>query len=250
MSLSLRQRDRYLRHLALPEIGESGQERLLAARVLVVGMGGLGSSAAFYLAAAGIGTLGILDDDRVEPSNLQRQILYSTTDVGRLKTDSAALRLKALNPDIAVEASALRLDESNALELLSRWDFVVDATDNFDSKFLIAAACDAVSRPYSHAGITRFLGQTLTVIPGTTACYRCIFVEPPEPCEDDGKPAGPLGAIPGVIGAIQAAEALKYVLRIGSLLTNRLLIYDSLGGRFREVAVSRSPSCPLCARRS
>ncbi|MFB3777743.1 MAG: ThiF family adenylyltransferase [Bryobacteraceae bacterium] len=250
MSLSRQQRDRYARHLTLPEIGEAGQERLLASRVLVIGAGGLGSPAAFYLAAAGVGTLGILDHDRVEPSNLQRQILHRTADIGRSKTDSAAEKIAALNPEITVKAAARRLEESDAAELVAPWDFVIDATDNFAAKFLIADACHAARRPYSHAGIARFFGQTLTVIPGETACYRCVFDQAPPPDERDANPAGPLGAVPGVIGSIQATEAVKYLLRTGSLLTNRLLTYDALSMRFREVPAPRNPACRLCGSRA
>ncbi|HSW48714.1 MAG TPA: HesA/MoeB/ThiF family protein [Bryobacteraceae bacterium] len=246
MSLSAEQRDRYARHLTLPEIGAAGQERLLASRVLVIGAGGLGSPAAFYLAAAGVGTLGILDHDRVEPSNLQRQILHRTADVGRAKTDSAVEKIAALNPEVTVRTVSQRLEESNAVELVSPWDFAIDATDNFAAKFLIADACHAAARPYSHAGIARFFGQTMTVIPGETACYRCVFDQAPPPDERDANPAGPLGAVPAVIGSIQATEAIKRILGIGRLLTNRLLTYDALGMRFREVPAPRNPDCRLC----
>jgi len=246
VSLSPKQCQRYLRHLSLPEIGEAGQEKLLASRVVVVGAGGLGSPAALYLAAAGVGTLGIIDDDRVEPSNLQRQILHGTADVGRAKTASASERLKALNEDVVVETFPERLAPASATALLRPWDFVIDATDNFDGKFLIADACHAVKRPYSHAGITRCFGQTMTVLPGQTACYRCVFGEAPPSDPRDSNPAGPLGVVPGVIGAIQATEAMKYLLGVGGLLTDRLLTYDALRMRFREVIVPRNTACSLC----
>ena len=246
MSLSAEQRERYSRHLSLSQIGEAGQEKLFAARVVLIGAGGLGSPAAFYLAAAGVGTLGIVDHDLVELSNLQRQILHAAADLGRNKTASATDKLTAINPDLKVEPYTVRLTAGNAAGLLSPWDFVIDATDNFESKFLIADACHAVKRPYSHGGITRFFGQALTVLPGATACYRCVFSAAPPWNESDSQPAGPLGAVPGVIGAIQATEALKYLLNMGDLLTNRLLTYDALKMKFREVAVRRNPACSLC----
>jgi molybdopterin/thiamine biosynthesis adenylyltransferase len=246
VSLSAQQREQYSRHLSLSQIGEAGQEKLFAARVILIGAGGLGSPAAFYLAAAGVGTLGIVDHDRVELSNLQRQILHTAADLGREKTASAAERLKAINTEVRVETYATRLTPGNAAGLLGPWDFVIDATDNFESKFLIADTCHDVKRPYSHGGITRFFGQALTVLPGASACYRCVFAAEPPWNETDAQPAGPLGAVPGVIGAIQATEALKYLLNMGDLLTNRLLTYDALKMKFREVAVRRNPACSLC----
>ena len=245
MGLSAAERERYARHLSLPEIGERGQERLRAGHVALVGAGGLGSAAAFYLAAAGVGTLTILDDDVLAMSNLQRQILHRTADIGRPKVESAAERLGALNPEVRIEAVRLRLTRANAGKYLVACDFVVEATDNLASKFLIAEACHAVGKPCSHGGIDRFSGQTMTVLPGRTACYRCVFgVSPPEAA--GVLPAGPLGAVPGVIGCIQATEAVKHLLGIGSGLTNRLLAYDALQMQFRCIPVRRSPSCPLC----
>jgi molybdopterin/thiamine biosynthesis adenylyltransferase len=238
------QRERYARHLSLPEIGEAGQEKLKKSRVLIIGTGGLGSPAAYYLAAAGIGILGLVDADVVEMSNLQRQILHFTADIGRLKTSSAGEKLKALNPDVQVKAYPIRMTSGNANVILCDFDFVIDATDNFPSKILIANACHATKKPYSHAGIFKFFGQTMTVLPGQTACYRCIFDSPPE---DPKVPQGPLGAVPGVIGSIQAIEAIKYLLNIGDLLTNRLLTFDALKMKFREVPVKRNPHCRLCA---
>ena len=241
MPFTSAQRARYARQLALPEIGESGQTRLAEARILIVGAGGLGSPAAYYLAAAGIGTLGLVDDDVVEASNLQRQILHGTADIGRLKIESAAERLQALNPEVRVRPHPERFSAASASHLLSAYDFVIDATDNFASKFQIADACLAAGKPYSHAGIDRFLGQTMTVAPGKSACYRCLFETPP-PTKTDA-PQGPLGAVPGVIGAIQATEAIKYVLGLGELLLNRILVYDALKLQFRSVAVHRRVSC-------
>jgi len=242
--LRAQQYERYARHLALPEIGEKGQKKLGKSRVLIIGTGGLGSPAAYYLAAAGIFTLGLADADVVEPSNLQRQILHFTADLGRKKTASAEEKLKALNPDIQIKTYPVRLTSENARTILGDFDFIIDATDNFPSKILIADACHALKKPYSHAGILRFFGQTMTVIPGQTACYRCVFDSPPE---DPKVPQGPLGAVPGIIGSIQAIEAIKYILNIGDLLTNRLLTFDALKMKFREVPVKRNPHCRLCA---
>lgn len=238
---------RYARQLALPEIGPAGQARLGAGRVLVVGVGGLGSPAAYYLVAAGVGTVGLLDPDRVEPSNLQRQILHVTADVGRLKIESAAARLAALNPHVRLRPEARRLDAAGAPDLLRDYDFILDATDNFASKFAIADACHRAGKPYSHAGILRFMGQTLTVHPGRTACYRCVFEAPP--AEASGAPQGPLGVVPGVIGAIQATEAIKHLLGVGAPLTDALLTYDALTMTFRRIPVRRRPDCPLCGGR-
>lgn len=247
MPLEYHQRQRYARHLSLGEIGEAGQERLLAGRVLVVGAGGLGSPAALYLAAAGIGTIGLMYGDRVEISNLQRQLLHATPDVGRAKVDSAAEKLMALNSDVTVQKYAERLTADNAGNILKTYDFVIDATDNGASKFLIADVCQAAQKPYSHAGIQQFRGQTLTVLPGRTACLRCAFDVPPS--EDASSvPRGPLGAVPGVIGAIQATEAIKYLLGIGKLLVNTWLIYDSLLLVFRRIPVHQNPHCRLCGK--
>jgi len=244
LKLNAGERARYARHLSLPEIGEAGQKKLGHSSVLIIGAGGLGSPAAYYLTAAGIGFLGLVDADVVEPSNLQRQILHFTPDLGRSKTESASEKLKALNPDIQVKMFPVRLTSKNARKILGDFDFVIDATDNFESKIMIANACHAAQQPYSHAGILRFFGQTMTVIPGQTACYRCVFDSPPE---DPKIPQGPLGAVPGVIGAIQAIEAIKYLLNIGDLLTNRLLTFDALKMKFREVPIKRNPHCRICA---
>ena len=246
MSLSAFQQQRYARHLALPEIGAAGQKRLLAARVLLVGVGGLGSPAGLYLAAAGVGTLGVMDGDVLEASNLQRQIAHTTADLGRPKVDSAQRTFEALNPDCRVWKISERLTAANAPRFLADFDFVVDATDNFDSKFLIADACHAANKPYAHAGIREFFGQTMTVIPGQTACYRCLFEQPPETPADT--PRGPVGAVPGVIGSIQALEVIKFITGCGELLTDRLLTFDALKMQFRVVSVRRNPRCWLCRK--
>ena len=235
--------ERYARQIAMAEIGTGGQEKLPASKVLVIGAGGLGSPAALHLAAAGVGTLGLVDHDRVEPSNLQRQIAHFTPDIGCPKVESAAEKLRALNPDVKVETWPRRFDASSAAEVLREYDFVIDATDNFASKFFIADACHFALKPYVHAGILRFWGQAITVLPGQTCCYRCIFRDS---AQDPENPEGPLGAVPGVIGSIQATEAVKFLLGRGDLLTNRLLTYDALAMRFRVIPANRSEECPLC----
>lgn len=245
MPLNELQRQRYARHLNLAEIGEEGQKKLLQSRVLVVGAGGLGSPAAFYLAAAGVGTIGLMDGDVVELSNLQRQLLHTTASLGEKKTDSAMERIGALDPEIRVEPYPFRLATDNAQQILENYDFVIDATDNFESKFLVARSCHEAGKSYSHAGIRQFIGQTMTVVPGKTACYRCLFHEDGAPV--GGVPQGPLGALPGVIGSIQASEAIKYLLGIGKPLTDAILTCDLLTMTFRKVPVHRDPTCPLCS---
>ncbi|NTU91831.1 MAG: HesA/MoeB/ThiF family protein [Chlorobiaceae bacterium] len=245
MPLSVEQKARYARHLMLPEIGEEGQVKLLHSKVLVIGAGGLGSPAAFYLAAAGVGTIGIMDGDTVDLSNLQRQIIHTTDSIGTLKTDSAKTTLEALDPSIRIEPYPFRLTVENAPGILASYDFVIDATDNFESKFLIARACHEAGKPWSHAGISSFHGQTMTVLPGQTACYRCVFHEDGAPF--GATPQGPVGALPGVIGSIQAIEAIKYLLGIGKPLTDALLTFDALNLAFRKVAVRRDPECPVCS---
>ena len=244
MPLNGKQRERYARHLSLKEIGEEGQEKLLQAKVLVIGAGGLGSPVTFYLAAAGIGTNGVMDGDKVELCNLPRQILHTTNSIGELKVTSAEQRLLDLDPDIKLILYPFRLTADNAAQILSGYDFVIDATDNFDSKFLISRACNNAAKPYSHAGIREFYGQTITVHPGLTACYHCLFHE--EGIPTAGLPKGPLGAVPGIIGSIQATEAIKHILSIGTPLTNTLLTCDALTMNIRKIPVSRNPSCPVC----
>ncbi len=244
MPLNELQQQRYARHLSLQEIGYKGQEKLSQSKVLVVGTGGLGSPASFYLAAAGVGTLGLMDGDLVELSNLQRQILHTTGSLGKRKVDSAETKIKELDPAIDLILYPFRLTAENAAEILSGYDFIIDATDNFASKFLIAKACHASLKPYSHAGIRQFFGQTITVHPAETACYSCIFHEEGAPLP--GVPAGPIGALPGVIGSIQAIEAIKFLLTIGRPLTNTLLTFDALSMDTRKLPVQRDPLCPVC----
>ena len=249
MNFTEAQIERYSRHIILPEVGGQGQARLLDSSVLVVGAGGLGSPAVLFLAAAGVGTLGIIDADTVDLSNLQRQILHTTADVGGAKTASAERKVRALNPDVAVRIHQTRLSASNALDILPEYDFVLDGTDNFPSKVLVADACHFAGKPYSHAGILGFIGQTITVVPGETTCYRCLFREPPPPgAVPSCSQAGVLGVLPGVVGSVQATEAIKCLLVIGEMLVDRLLIYDALAMTFRIVRVSRSVDCPLCGR--
>ena len=235
---------RYARQLSLPLIGPKGQERLARARVLLVGAGGLGSPASLYLAAAGVGALTVMDPDEVDLSNLQRQILYATCDVGRPKTEAAAARLRALNPLCTVEHRRERLDSGNARAHVAAHDFVIDATDDFASKFLIADTCHATGTPCCHAGIREFEGQVMTVIPGQTACYRCVFGGPPP--DETAAPRGPLGVVPGIIGTIQAAEAIKWITGAGRLLAGRLLLCNVLGMNFRTVPLRRDDACTLC----
>jgi len=238
---------RYSRHILLPEVGGKGQQKIGQARVLIVGAGGLGSPAAFYLAAAGIGTIGLIDGDAVDLSNPQRQRSHQTPDIGKPKVDSAKAKILDLNPSVAVETYPTRLTAENALDIIGRYDIVVDGVDNFPAKFLINDACFFARKPLVHGGILRFDGRVFTILPGKSACYRCVFKQPPPPgtvasCQE----AGVIGALAGVIGTIQATEVLKLILGKGRLLTNRLLDYDARLTRFREIKIAKNPQCPLC----
>ena len=247
MSLNDEQIERYSRHIILPEVGGKGQEKLLSGKVLIVGAGGLGSPAALYLAAAGVGTIGIIDGDVVDLSNLQRQVAHSKADLGRPKAVSAAEAMNAINDDVKVNIYQKRLTAENALNIMKDYDFVIDGTDNFSSKFLITDACHFAGKAYSHAGILKFDGQTITVIPGKTTCYRCIFgAPPPAGAVPSCSQAGVLGVVAGVIGTLQATEAIKQILGIGEPLTNRLLVYNALKMSFRSAKIERNPDCPLC----
>ncbi len=250
MDFTEEQIERYSRHIILPQVGGGGQQKMLQGKVLIVGAGGLGSPAALYLAAGGIGTIGIADGDVVDLSNLQRQVIHSTPDVGRPKVHSAAAKMRALNPDVKVVTYHERLTSENALAIMSGYDFVIDGTDNFAAKFLIADACHFAGKPYSHAGILQFGGQLMTVVPGQSACYRCIFNAPPPPgTVPSCSQAGVLGVLAGVIGTLQATEAIKFLLGKGDLLTNSLLIYDALEMTFRKLKLSRNPNCPICGEK-
>lgn len=244
-NMNRNQLERYARQIILPGFGGRGQRKLLKSKVLVIGAGGLGSSAGFYLAAAGVGTIGIVDFQKVSLSNLQRQIAHTTRDIGRAKVKSAAVTFRALNPEITIREHKVRFTTKNARDILADYDFVLDCTDNLESKFLIADACHFVLKPYSHAGITGYDGQTMTVLPGNTACYRCVFNAPPVEKITHGQ-SPVLGCVPAVIGSIQAAEAIKFLLGTGELLTNRLLVFDALGMQFRTVKLRRNKKCPLC----
>jgi sulfur-carrier protein adenylyltransferase/sulfurtransferase len=249
MTLSAAQRARYDRHLALAEIGAVGQERLQRARVLVAGAGGLGSPAALYLAAAGVGTLGIIDGDCIELSNLQRQVLFASADVGRGKAAMARERLLALNPEIAVVAHASTLTAQNVTSVLEGYDLVLDGTDRVNTRYLINDACVILGKPLVSAAIHRFEGQAMTYAPGRGPCYRCLFAQPQPGAVASCAEAGVLGVLPGVLGAIQATEAIKLVTGIGEPLIGRLLIYDALELRFTELPVARRADCAVCGER-
>lgn len=246
MTLSTSELSRYQRHLTLPEVGPAGQERLKSARVLVIGAGGLGSPAALYLAGAGVGTLGIVDCDHVELSNLQRQVLFDSADVGRLKVEAARERLIALNPQITVVAHPLALRAHNAPEVIEPYDIVLDGTDRLATRYLVNDACVLFGKPLVTAAIHRFEGQALTYVPGRGPCYRCLFPEAQEDAAASCAEAGVLGVLPGVLGTIQATEAIKIAVGVGAPLSGRLLTYDALEMRFQEFPVSRCDDCPVC----
>ena len=238
---------RYARHLVLPEVGETGQRKLKAARVLLVGAGGLGSPAALYLAAAGVGTLGIVENDRVDATNLQRQVLHGTASIGRSKLESAAERLHDLNPHVAIEHHPVRLVAANALDIVGRYDLVVDGSDNFPTRYLVNDASVLTGRPYVYGAVLRWEGQVAVFGAEGGPCYRCLFREPPPPgLVPDCAEGGVLGVLPGVIGSLQALETIKWIVGSGDALAGRLLIFDALDLRFREVRVPRDPGCPVC----
>jgi adenylyltransferase/sulfurtransferase len=246
MSLSDSERERYQRHLALAEIGPAGQEKLKAARVLVVGAGGLGSPAALYLAAAGCGTLGLLDGDRVELSNLQRQVLFDSADLARPKAGAGRERLAALNPEVRVVAHALQLHADNARELFGQYDLVIDGTDRLATRYLINDACVILRKPLVSAAIHRFEGHVMTYVPGKGPCYRCVFPQSADGLVANCAEAGVLGVLPGVLGTLQATEAIKLITGVGTPLTGRLLTYDALDMRFSEFRVTRRRDCAVC----
>jgi len=247
MMLRQEQRERFARQLVLEGVGEEGQERLGDARVLVVGTGGLGSAACLYLAAAGVGTLGVVDFDEVALSNLNRQVLHTTADIGRPKTDSAAESLRALNPALEVIQHQERLTPERAAALAAAYDLVVECSDNFETKFLVNAACVEVQTPLVWASVLAWEGQMSVVMPGRGPCYRCLF---PPTLRLEGVPTarevGILGAVAGMMGALEATEAVKVLLGVGRPLVGRLLVFDGWAGTFEEVAFSRQPGCPVC----
>ena len=238
---------RYSRHIVLKEVGGKGQQKLLDGKVLIIGVGALGSPTALYLAAAGIGTIGIADADVVDVTNLQRQVIHFTPDVGKPKVVSAAEKIRAINPDVTVHVYQELVTAANIAALIAEYDFVIDGTDNFAAKYLINDACVLAGKPYSHAGILQFIGQAITVLPGESACYRCLIPKaPPSDLIPTCSQAGVIGVLPGVIGTIQATEAVKYLLGKGTLLTGRMLVYDALEMEFLNVEIARNPHCPVC----
>lgn len=248
MNLNEDQIERYSRQIILPHIGGKGQDKILNAKVLVVGTGGLGAPSALYLAAAGIGTIGLVDCDSVELNNLQRQIIHTTNDVGIPKTESGKKRIAALNPDVNVITHNLRLTSKNIIDVIKDYEIVIDGTDNFPTRFLINDACVMNKKFLVHAGIFRFDGQIMTIAPKEGPCYRCLFPEPPPPgavpsCQEGGI----LGAVAGVLGVLQANEALKLVLGIGDALIGKLLIFDALSSGFRTVKVPKDKDCSVCS---
>jgi len=247
LNLTEEQIERYSRHIILEQVGGKGQMKILDSRVLLIGAGGLGSPAALYLGAAGVGTLGIIDGDVVDLSNLQRQVIHFTDDVGKPKVESAKDKITAINPDVNVIAYQDIVTSDNILDIIQDYDFIIDGTDNFAAKFLINDACVMAGKPFSHCGILRFFGQTMTVIPHETACYRCVFLQPPpEGAVPSCSQAGVLGVLAGIMGTIQANEALKFILKEGDLLANNLLTFDSLRMDFRKVKLNKNPRCPVC----
>jgi sulfur-carrier protein adenylyltransferase/sulfurtransferase len=247
MDFTDEQIERYSRHIILPEVGGVGQAKMLSARVLLIGAGGLGSPAAYYLAAAGIGHMGLVDFDVVDLSNLQRQIIHSTERIGQLKTESAKKTIQALNPDVQVTVFNERLDSKNIMRIFEGYDYVLDGTDNFATRYLINDACVMTGKTNIHGSIFRFEGQATVFKPKVGPCYRCLYPEPPPPglvpnCQEGGV----LGALAGVIGNLQAVETLKMVLGIGNPLIGTLLLYDALNTEFRRLKLKKDPNCPIC----
>ena len=239
--------ERYSRHIILPEVGGAGQQKMLEARILLLGAGGLGSPAAYYLAAAGIGNLGIIDFDQVDLSNLQRQIIHSTERIGMLKTESAKKTIQALNPDVNVTLYNEKIDSSNILSIIKDYDYVVDGSDNFPTRYLVNDACVMENKTLIHGSIYRFEGQVTVFKPNSGPCYRCLYPEPPPPgMSPNCQEGGVLGVLAGIIGNLQVVEVLKLILGIGEPLVGKLLIYDALKTEFRNLNLRKDASCPLC----
>ncbi|MFW5912383.1 MAG: molybdopterin-synthase adenylyltransferase MoeB [Candidatus Hadarchaeota archaeon] len=242
---------RYSRQIVLPQVGGKGQKKLRDGKILVVGAGGLGSPALLYLASAGIGKIGIVDDDKVELSNLQRQIIHKEDSLGKPKVKSAEKSINEINSEVNVVTYNQRINSENAHDIVKNWDFVIDGSDNFPTKFLINDVCVLEEIPFSHGGILRFTGMATTILPGEGPCYRCFTPEaPPTDAVPSCQEAGVLGVLPGIIGSIQANEAMKYLLEVGELLTNRMLYLDSLELRFEQFEYSNNPKCPICGKNS
>lgn len=246
-TMSDAQAKRYSRHILIPEVGEQGQFKLLDSRVLLIGAGGLGSPAAYYLAAAGVGTLGIIDADVVDDSNLQRQILHNTSRIGQYKAESARQTLTELNPDVKVNTYIERLDEENVHRIIADYDVIVDGTDNFPTRYLLNDAAILANKPVIHGSVFRFEGQLTIFKPYAGPCYRCLYPEPPPPAlAPSCAEAGVLGVLPGIIGLLQATETIKLLLNLGDPMVGRLLTYDALAGEFNELRLYRDPNCPAC----
>lgn len=247
MEFTEEQLQRYSRHIILPEVGGKGQKKLLRAKVFIIGAGGLGCPVGYYLAAAGVGTIGIIDNDTVEMSNLQRQIAHSTKTLGLPKVDSAKATFEALNPDVNVVGIKDRISKDNILDLVKDYDVVVDGSDNFPTRYLVNDACVLLGKPLVSGAILRFEGQVTTIVPGEGHCYRCLFEEmPPAGLVPSCQEAGVIGAIPGIVGSLQAIEVFKLILGKGEVLRNTLLIFDALKTTFRRVKVPKNPNCPIC----
>ena len=245
-SLTPEQRQRYARHLTLAEVGPAGQQKLLQARVLIVGVGALGSPVALYLAASGVGTIGLADHDHVRLSNLQRQIIHTMEGLNRSKVDGAARTVSALNPDIKVETVEATVDERNAMELLDRYEVVVDGTDSFRARYLLSDAAYLLRKPLVHGSIFRIEGQVTVFVPGR-GCYRCLYPQPPPAgAIEESENVGVFAALPGIIGTIQAAETIKLITGVGDGLVNRVLLHDTMAMTFREVRYRRNRACPVC----
>jgi len=251
MKFTKDQLERYSRHISLKEVGPKGQAKLLESKILIIGAGGLGSPAAMYLAAAGIGTIGLVDPDAVDLSNLQRQIIHANKDVGKPKVISGKETIQAMNQEVDVVTYQEWISSANITDIIKDrgYDFIIEATDNFEAKFLINDACVRLKKPFSNAGVQQLFGQTMTYVPGKGPCYRCVFLNPPPiNTVPDNKEVGVLGVIPGIMGTIQATEGIKYLLGIGELLTGKLLVFDALSMDFRKVEISARIDCSACGK--